>query len=128
MTLFAAGVLLWGASVILDRRTREHLDTATMIGVREISGGTDLIEEGLYGRIRHPRYLSLMVAATGWAMMANHGASYLMVAALIPALWLVISIEEDEMEERFGEAWLRYCERVPALIPRARSRQEQQDG
>jgi len=127
VALFAAGVVLWGVSVILDRRTREQLDTATMIGVNEVSGATELLQEGLYGRIRHPRYLSLMTAAVGWAMMANHGASYLMVGALIPAVWLVISIEERELTERFGETWLNYRERVPALIPRLRSRQEQQD-
>lgn len=127
MALFGAGVVFWGVSVILDRRTREQLDTATMIGVQEVSGATELLDEGLYGRIRHPRYLALVIAAIGWAMMANHGASYLMVAALIPALWLVISIEEQELAERFGEAWLSYRERVPAVIPRPRSRQKQHD-
>ncbi len=118
MALFAGGVALWGLSVILDRRTRDQLDTATMLGVKEISGGAELLQEGLYGRVRHPRYLSLIVAAVGWAMMANHGASYLMVAALLPAVGLVISVEEQELVERFGDAYTDYRTRVPAVIPR----------
>lgn len=117
MGLFAAGVVLWGISVILDRRTRDHLDTPTMLGVREVEGATDLLDRGLYGRVRHPRYLSLIIAAIGWAMMANHGASYLMVAALVPGVWLVVAVEEQELVQRFGDAYRDYRERVPAVIP-----------
>lgn len=118
MGLFAGGVFLWGISVVLDRRAREQLDTATMLGVREIAGGATLLDQGLYARVRHPRYLSLIIGATGWAMMANHMASYLMVAALVPGVWLVTSVEEQELVERFGDAYLEYRERVPAVIPR----------
>ncbi|MDT8370293.1 MAG: methyltransferase [Longimicrobiales bacterium] len=116
--LFAAGVVLWGVSVVLDRRARVHLDAATMLGVREVGGGARLLDEGLYGRVRHPRYLSLLLGATGWAMMANHVASYLMVAALVPGIWIVVTLEERELNERFGEAWLAYRARVPAIVPR----------
>ena len=122
MALFAAGVLCWGVSVILDRRAREQLDTATMLGVKEIAGGATLLDQGLYARVRHPRYLSLLIGATGWAMMANHAASYLMVAALVPGVWLVASVEEQELVERFGDAYRDYCTRVPAVLPRLRAR------
>jgi len=122
MGLFAGGVFLWGVSVIVDRRAREQLDTATMLGVREIAGGASLLDQGLYARLRHPRYLGLMIGATGWALMANHGASYIMVAALVPGLWLVVSVEERELVERFGEDYLEYRRRVPALLPHLRSR------
>lgn len=121
MWLFAGGVVLWGISVILDRRTRDQLDTATMLGVREVKADAELLERGIYGRVRHPRYLSLIVAAVGWAMMANHGASWLMVAALVPAMWIVIAVEEQELEERFGGAYVAYRARVPAVVPRPRS-------
>jgi len=129
MGLFGGGVLLWGISVILDRRSREHLDTATMLGVTEVSGGTELLDRGLYGRVRHPRYLSLILGAVGWAMMANHGASYLMVAALIPGVWLVVAVEEQELVARLGDAYREYRQRVPAMIPRftASSGNQEQD-
>jgi len=127
--LFGAGVLLWGLSVILDRRTRDRIDTATALGVTEVRGEGELLDRGLYGRVRHPRYLSLAISAVGWALMANHGASYLMVAALLPGLWLIGSLEEQELSDRFGEAWLRYRAEVPAGMPRfGRSGDEQRDG
>ena len=131
MGLFASGVFLWGLSVVLDRRVREQLDAATMLGVKEIAGGATLLEQGPYARVRHPRYLSLLIGATGWAMMANHGASYLMVAALVPGIWLVAGVEERELVERFGDAYLAYRARVPAILPRLgggdSGREERQD-
>jgi protein-S-isoprenylcysteine O-methyltransferase Ste14 len=33
-------------------------------------------------------------------------------------LTLQLPLEERELRERFGEAYLRYCARVPRLLPR----------
>lgn len=122
MGLFAGGVFLWAVSVIIDRRTRDAIDLRSVFGVTQVDGSEgELATEGPYARVRHPRYLSLMIAAAGWAMMANHVASYLMVAALLPALLLITSLEEQELADRFGAAWADYRARVPRLIPRFRA-------
>ena len=78
-----------------------------------------LLDEGIYARVRHPRYAAVMIGVWGWAMMSNHGTSYLMAAALVPALLGVIHFEEKELVERFGDDYRAYRERVPALFPRS---------
>jgi protein-S-isoprenylcysteine O-methyltransferase Ste14 len=121
MGLFAGGVFLWAISVIVDRRTRDVIDLRSVFGVSQIEGARgELATDGLYARVRHPRYLSLMIATAGWAMMANHAASYLMVAALFPALVVITTLEEQELAARFGSAWAEYSRRVPRLVPRLR--------
>ncbi len=132
MRLFAAGAVLWGLSVFLDRRTRRILDFRTMIGVVELGGqagvpdggesGKDLrpptlLTDDLYSRVRHPRYLALMIAAIGWALMANHLASYLMTGALLLAVLLITEVEDRELVERFGDDYRSYRRQVPRLFP-----------
>lgn len=76
-----------------------------------------LLQEGIYARVRHPRYAAVMIGIWGWAAMSNHGTSYLIAALLIPALVGVIHFEERELVDRFGGAYREYRDRVPALIP-----------
>ena len=52
--------------------------------------------------------------------MANHGATYVVTALLVPLVWGLIVLEERELVERFGDRYLEYRTRVPALLPRAR--------
>ena len=77
-----------------------------------------LLQEGIYARVRHPRYLAVMAGLLGWAMMSNYGTSYAIAVLLIPALLGVIHFEEKELVDRFGEDYLEYRKRVPAVLPR----------
>jgi len=81
-----------------------------------------LLTEGMYARMRHPRYVSVFVATVGWSLMANHGAAYAVTAALIPLILVLVHLEERELVERFGDAYRAYQARVPALLPRIRGR------
>lgn len=80
--------------------------------------GSPLLTDGMYARVRHPRYVSVFVGTVGWSLMANHGASYAVTAALIPLTLGLVHMEEKELVERFGDAYRAYQARVPALIPR----------
>jgi hypothetical protein len=85
-------------------------------------GEPTLLTEGMYARMRHPRYVSVFVATVGWSLMANHGAAYAVTAALIPLILVLVHLEERELVERFGDAYRAYQARVPALLPRIRGR------
>jgi protein-S-isoprenylcysteine O-methyltransferase Ste14 len=121
--LFYGGLLLWIASMAMERRIRKHLDFKTLAGVPELrTRQTDheprLLDQGIYARVRHPRYLAVFIGTVGWAMMANHGATYLVALALIPMIWGLVVLEERELVDRFGDAYRDYRARVPALVPR----------
>jgi protein-S-isoprenylcysteine O-methyltransferase Ste14 len=82
-------------------------------------GASDgLITGGVYSRVRHPRYLGLLLGLLGWTLIANYRGLHVMFAVFLPALYGVILLEEKELRERFGDDYRAYCKRVPGLIPR----------
>jgi protein-S-isoprenylcysteine O-methyltransferase Ste14 len=54
----------------------------------------------------------------GFALIANYLVLYVMLALLVPAIWLVVVLEERELRRRFGAAYAEYSRRVPRFIPR----------
>jgi protein-S-isoprenylcysteine O-methyltransferase Ste14 len=123
--LFYGGLILWIATIFLERRVRKQLDFRTLAGVPELrphppGEAPHLLHDGIYARLRHPRYLSAFLGVVAWSMMANYGIGYALAVLMIPAMWGLIRLEERELEERFGEAYREYRERVPALIPGSR--------
>lgn len=119
--LVPPGLLLYALSAWISLRTRRHLNLRTFAGIPEIAGedsGGVLLQEGIYGVVRHPRYLSVIVGTAGFSMLVNYLGGYLMVLGSMPVLYLVILLEERELSRRFGAEYEKYRSRVPALIPR----------
>lgn len=108
---------------VVSRKRRKHLPFKTLAGVPELSPerhGIGLLTEGIYGRIRHPRYVEFTLALVGWTLFANYLGLYLITALAIAALYLIVLIEEQELRERFGTAYAEYSARVPRFVPRRR--------
>jgi protein-S-isoprenylcysteine O-methyltransferase Ste14 len=119
--LITLGILLYGVSAWLSILTKRQLSVRTFSGMPEVSGESSeggLLQEGVYGTIRHPRYVSVIIGTAGFAMVVNHVGAYLMVLGSIPALLLVVFFEERELVDRFGAAYEEYRTRVPAFFPR----------
>lgn len=51
--------------------------------------GSELVQRGIYARVRHPLYTSLMLASFGWALMSQSGYSLMAALALMPFFELV---------------------------------------
>lgn len=114
--LWACGLGLLAVSVVLRRRLSLHFSLRGMSGLPELAPQRHpqkLVSEGLYSRMRHPRYVQLLVALTGWALLANHPAAYVATAVWVPGLWIIARLEERELRERFGPEYEAYCQRVP---------------
>lgn len=114
-------LLAYGTSVYIEVRCRKYLKTKILMGVPELAPdgrGGKLITEGIYGRIRHPRYVAVWLGTLAVAFFTNYLAVYVIVIAIVPALYLVVVLEENELRDRFGEEYVKYCERVPRLFPR----------
>ena len=85
----------------------------------------ELVTAGPYGFVRNPLYLANFVTAAGFAIaftgknspaarIALAGGS---LAAMAAVYATIVPHEEKFLRSKFGEAFERYCEDVPRLIP-----------
>ena len=119
--LIGLGVLCLALSGMMRFALHRHLTVSTLLGLPEIAPDRyprTLVTEGIYGRIRHPRYVQFLIALIGYALIANYLASYFVVALWIPAIYVIVLLEERELRDHFGKVYEDYCRRVPKFIPR----------
>jgi protein-S-isoprenylcysteine O-methyltransferase Ste14 len=118
-TIALAVVVVGLGSVIAVKRKR-HLTFAIMAGAPQLSEkrypGT-LLTEGIYGKIRHPRYVEVTLFVLAYALFGNHLAGYVISIMTVVCLYPVVLMEERELLERFGEEYAEYARRVPRFIP-----------
>jgi protein-S-isoprenylcysteine O-methyltransferase Ste14 len=86
-------------------------------GLVAIQPGHTLVMNGIYGRIRHPSYLGLLVNSLGWALAFRSGVGVLLTALLIPPLLARIRAEEALLHAQFGAEYDAYRSRTSRLIP-----------
>jgi len=87
-------------------------------GLVAIQPGHTLVTSGVYGVIRHPSYLGLLVNSLGWALAFRSVVGVLLTALLIPPLLARVRAEERLLHAQFGEEYDVYCKRTSRLIPR----------
>jgi len=91
-------------------------------GIRlDIFAGHTLKTDGPYALVRHPMYLGIVAYHLG-ASLALESPLLLAITALfvVPYTLIRIGAEDLVLKEAFGERYLRYAERLSALIPFAR--------
>ncbi len=74
-----------------------------------------LVTAGMNRRVRHPLYLGLLLVLWGLAFTPLSLATALCASAYIA---IGIRAEERKLRARYGDAYVAYCARVPALLPR----------
>jgi hypothetical protein len=82
-----------------------------------IQPGHTLVTSGIYGLVRHPSYLGLLVNALGWGLAFRSGVGLLLTALMIPPLLARIRAEERLLGRQFGAEYDAYCARTSRLIP-----------
>ncbi len=109
VVLFAAGgaLRIWPVFV-LGRR---------FSGLVAIQPGHTLVTNGIYGVIRHPSYLGLLVNALGWGLAFRSGVGVLLAALMIPPLLARIRAEERLLRAQFDAEYDAYRARTSRLIP-----------
>jgi len=75
------------------------------------------VTSGVYGVIRHPSYLRLLISSLGWGLAFRSGIGVLLAALLIPPLLARIKAEEKLLHSQFGDEYEAYCARTSRLIP-----------
>lgn len=84
---------------------------------------SELVVGGLYRFVRNPMYVAVGSVIAGQALILGSAplAAYLVVFALALAVAsFVRGYEEPTLRETYGASYERYCQQVPAWIPRLR--------
>ncbi len=108
VVLFAAGGVLRIWPFVLGQR---------FSGLVAIQPGHALVTAGVYGMIRHPSYLGLLVNMLGWALAFRSGVGILLTAlTLVPRLARITS-EEALLRVQFGTEYATYRAHTWRLVP-----------
>ena len=122
ITMILAGIA-FGAAALLKRRVAAQLRFAALSGIPELSKEKypgKLLTEGIYARVRNPRYIEVVLWVLAYALFANYLGAYIVFVLSLPLIYFVVRLEERELRERFGTAYEEYCRRVPRFVPKPR--------
>ncbi len=118
LALSASAVLVIWASVALraqGRPTAERRVSDT--GLLAFEGTTQLVTTGVFARIRHPMYASLLLLAWGIALKRPTVLTASLAAGASVLLLWTARAEERENLEYFGPAYARYVASTHRFIP-----------
>jgi protein-S-isoprenylcysteine O-methyltransferase Ste14 len=102
------GVLRLAPVFVLGRR---------FSGLVAIQPGHRLVTTGIYGLIRHPSYLGLLVTVLGWGLAFRAGVGVIIAALMLPVVIARIESEERLLSETFGAEYEAYRARSWRLVP-----------
>jgi len=79
-----------------------------------------LLTTGLYSQIRNPMLLGWIIMLFGLGILLNSISLIFIFTPLFILLNILYlkTIEEKEMEKKFGQEYLKYKKSVPMFIPR----------
>jgi protein-S-isoprenylcysteine O-methyltransferase Ste14 len=76
----------------------------------------ELVTDGLYGVVRHPQYLGLLLGVLAFLIQWPTLPTLVMGPVLIAAYLRLATREEQALEARFGPRYRLYQQRVPGFL------------
>ncbi len=86
-------------------------------GLVAIQPGHTLETRGIYGLVRNPSYLGMLISAVGWALAFRSIPGVLLALLLLIPLIPRIHSEERLLHEHFGKEYDDYVARTWRLVP-----------
>ena len=117
--LLGVALAAFVAAMLLARTRRTLLSQRILAGIPEMSrhDAGRLLTDGIYARTRNPRYLEVLGFTLSYAAFANYVGTWVLACLSVPALHIVVLLEERELRQRFGREYAEYCRRVPRYLP-----------
>ncbi|WP_290749903.1 isoprenylcysteine carboxylmethyltransferase family protein [Henriciella sp.] len=108
----AAGLALAGAAILAAAVAAFLIARTTVNPVRPTDAG-HLVTTGLYSVSRNPMYLGFALVLSGLAIWIGNAAALFAPVVFIAAMTaLQIKPEEKALNEKFGDAYVVYCQRT----------------
>lgn len=86
-------------------------------GLVAIQPDHTLVTTGIYGVVRNPSYVGMMLISFAWSLVFRSGVGLILVALMIPPLIARIRSEERLLTSQFGEEYEAYRRKTWRLIP-----------
>lgn len=110
------GVFLYGAGGAL-RIWPVFVLRERFSGLVAIQPGHRLQTTGIYGVIRHPSYLGLMISSVGWSLAFRSAAGLVLTAAFLVPLVERMNAEDALLASEFGAEYDAYRAHTSRMIP-----------
>jgi protein-S-isoprenylcysteine O-methyltransferase Ste14 len=113
--------VLFGAGLTLYKLSGAAFSPAQLGGLPEVLPGhrqQRLVTTGIRAHVRHPVYLAHLCEMVAWSIGTGLSVCCALTAFAIITGAAMITLEDKELENRFGEEYRHYRLRVPALLPR----------
>jgi len=113
--LFGIGITICLLATFI--RVKGQLDLKNGFSTRiEKQEGHELVTTGLYGLIRHPLYLAIILFMVGSCLMLSAQFSWIVALVCIFTLKVRIDREEEFLSQNF-EGYKAYQQRTKKIIP-----------
>lgn len=114
--LFVSLFLLF-ESVAFLKRFGGHRERRSDSSNYKFENTTTLVKEGIYKRIRHPMYSSLLLLSFG-TLLKNISLAAIMLS-IVNVLFLILTAKAEEKEDVkfFGESYHEYVKETKMFIP-----------
>jgi protein-S-isoprenylcysteine O-methyltransferase Ste14 len=113
----AAGLLLVGAGLTIANKARADLGDSLRVAPTPLEHAR-LVEDGWYGRVRHPLYLAVLLCVAGWALIWMNALVFVMLIAIGGFLQLKARHEERLLSATYS-GYRAYMRRVRSrFVPR----------
>jgi len=116
-----AAAALFGVGLWLYWHSRKGFSAKQLSGVPELhaaKGEHRLVTTGVRRRVRHPVYLGHLCEMTAWSVGTGLVICFALTVFAVVTGAVMIRMEDDELEQRFGAEFTAYRERVPAVLPK----------
>ena len=114
-------ILLFSTGLWTYSQSGKHFSRAQLGGLLEVLPNhrqQRLVTSGIRSRVRHPVYLAHLCEMLAWSVGTGLAVCYALTAFAVVTGAVMIQLEDEELEQRFGEQYQAYREKVPAVLPR----------
>jgi protein-S-isoprenylcysteine O-methyltransferase Ste14 len=112
--------ILFCAGLVLYKLSHSRFTLTQLGGLPEIQqdhGKQHLVTTGIRAHVRHPVYLGHLFEMLAWSLGTGLAACWVLTALTIVTGTIMITLEDKELENRFGEEYRQYRSTVPAVLP-----------
>lgn len=112
---FGVSLMLMGIIVhIMAMATLKQYYTGTLVTVHKHS----IVDTGLYGYIRHPGYLGVLLISVGFGLAVGNWLALVVISISFAVTYSYrIEKEEEMLIKSFGARYVNYKKRTKTIVP-----------